>query len=234
MAGSHSSIHYRKKALPLGLVRAIRKLQTRRIYERFSTWFPPRPEARVLDLGVSAAEGDRDLHFFECAYPYLDRVVAAGVEPPGEFARLFPSVRYVEVQRKAPLPFEDAEFDVVFSSAVVEHVGTRADQRAFLQEVLRVGQRAFVTTPNRWYPIEFHTMLPLIHYLPTATYRPLLERLGFAFFADEQNLNLLDMETLAELVCTDRKVRLETLDFLGWPANLLLMVGPRSGGPEAA
>ena len=35
-----------------------------------------------------------------------------------------------------------------------------------MSEALRVAPRAFVTTPNRWFPIEVHTRLPLVHWLP--------------------------------------------------------------------
>ena len=35
-------------------------------------------------------------------------------------------------------------------------------------EALRVGRRVFLTTPNRWFPIEVHTRLPLVHWLPEA------------------------------------------------------------------
>jgi hypothetical protein len=31
---------------------------------------------------------------------------------------------------------------------------------------MRVARRAFVTTPNRWFPLEVHTRLPLVHWLP--------------------------------------------------------------------
>jgi SAM-dependent methyltransferase len=64
------------------------------------------------------------------------------------------------------LPFEDGAFDVVFSNAVVEHVGGPEAQRRFVEEALRVGSRVFLTTPNRWFPIEVHTLLPLVHWLP--------------------------------------------------------------------
>ena len=62
--------------------------------------------------------------------------------------------------------------DVVFSNAVIEHVGGREEQRRFVAEALRVGRRAFVTTPNRWFPIEVHTRLPLVHWLPEAFAHP--------------------------------------------------------------
>ena len=49
---------------------------------------------------------------------------------------------------------------------MIEHVGGREEQRRFVAEALRVARRAFVTTPNRWFPLEVHTRLPLVHWLP--------------------------------------------------------------------
>ena len=64
------------------------------------------------------------------------------------------------------LPFADRSFDIVFSNAVIEHVGDIERQRLFVAEALRVGRRVFLTTPNRWFPIEVHTRLPFVHWLP--------------------------------------------------------------------
>ena len=49
---------------------------------------------------------------------------------------------------------------------MIEHVGGREQQRRFVEESLRVARRAFITTPNRWFPVEVHTLLPLVHWLP--------------------------------------------------------------------
>ena len=49
---------------------------------------------------------------------------------------------------------------------MIEHVGGEERQRAFVSEALRVARRVFVTTPNRWFPLEVHTRLPLVHWLP--------------------------------------------------------------------
>ena len=54
----------------------------------------------------------------------------------------------------------------MFSNAVVEHVGDRERQSRFVSEALRVGRSVFLTTPNRWFPVEVHTRLPLVHWLP--------------------------------------------------------------------
>ena len=65
------------------------------------------------------------------------------------------------------LPFEDRSFDWVFSNAVIEHVGARTHQRRFASEIRRVAARGyFVTTPNKFFPIEPHTMLPFYQFLP--------------------------------------------------------------------
>lgn len=65
------------------------------------------------------------------------------------------------------LPFPDNSFDYVFSNAVIEHVGGRDGARQMLAESVRVARLgAFHTTPNRWFPFETHTRLPLLHWLP--------------------------------------------------------------------
>jgi ubiquinone/menaquinone biosynthesis C-methylase UbiE len=74
------------------------------------------------------------------------------------------------------LPFKDGAFDIVFSNSVIEHVGTRADQKRFASEIDRVGRQYWVQTPNRRFPVELHLMLPLIHYLPKRLQRAVVER----------------------------------------------------------
>lgn len=229
----HSSLQYRKKALPFHLVRKLRALQLHRIYNLFASKFPPRPQIRVLDLGVSAADPRREYFFFEVLYPYPSQIVAAGVDSRGRFGEFFPEISYVQVSRDEPLPFPDGAFDVVFCNAVLEHVGSRDRQRKFLEEIIRVGRSCFVTTPNRWYPVEFHTMLPIIHLLPTPLYRRIFRFLGFDFFSREENLNLLDRKALAALVPPELNHELATLSFLGLPANLVLIVNADINGSRS-
>lgn len=132
--------------------------------------------------------------------------------------------RYVRLRRGESLPFEDGTFDVVFCNAVIEHVGSRAAQRRFLQEVLRVGRSAFLTTPNRWYPVELHTVTPILHWLPTPLYRKLYHALGFEFFSKEENLNLLDRQTIEELLPRDISASIIPFKFLGLTSNYIIVV----------
>ena len=63
--------------------------------------------------------------------------------------------------------YPDASFDVVFSNSVIEHLGPRfADQLRMANEIRRVGQRYFVQTPNRHFPIEPHFLTPGFQFLP--------------------------------------------------------------------
>ena len=70
----------------------------------------------------------------------------------------------------------------MFSNAVVEHLEDRERQRSFASEAARVGRRVFLATPNRRFPVEVHTRLPLVHWLPPSGLRTYLraarERLG--------------------------------------------------------
>lgn len=64
------------------------------------------------------------------------------------------------------IPWPDNYFDIVYSNAVIEHVGDYEKQKKMASEIMRVSRKWFVTTPNRWYPFEFHLRLPFVTWLP--------------------------------------------------------------------
>ena len=160
----------------MGLADWISLRSRRRKFALFMKTMAPTAETTVLDVGVddfafgelSVNEGScGTLNFFEELYPWPEQLTAVGLHEGGRFRASYPKARYVQGDALA-LPFEDGSFDVVFSNAVIEHVGGEEEQRRFVAEALRVGRRAFITTPNRWFPIEVHTRLPLVHWLPDA------------------------------------------------------------------
>jgi SAM-dependent methyltransferase len=155
------------------LADAISLRSRRRKFALFMAAMAPTAETSVLDIGVDDFAfgepgcGCKTLNFFEELYPWRERITALGLHEGTRFRERYPTSRYVQ-GNALELPFADGEFDVVFSNAVIEHVGDRPQQRRFVEESLRVARRAFITTPNRWFPVEVHTMLPLVHWLPDA------------------------------------------------------------------
>jgi SAM-dependent methyltransferase len=168
----------------------------------------PTPEIRILDVGFSDEEHSRTDNYIEKHYPYQERLTALGVEVPVHFKARYPAVIAVHYSGGV-FPFENQCFDVAWSNAVIEHVGDRQQQILFLKEIKRVAKRCFVTTPNKYFPIEVHTRTPLLHFLPKAVFDRYLIAVGQAWAAgDYMNLlSLNDIKTLlAEANITDYRV----------------------------
>jgi SAM-dependent methyltransferase len=149
--------------------------------ELFLELLAPGPETTVVDVGVTNAPfgaGSSD-NFFEARYPWPGRITGVGHTELERFEAAFPAVRAVRADGR-DLPFADGEFDLGFSNAVVEHVaGGRDGQRTFVHELCRVAGRVFVTTPNRFFPLEVHTLLPFAHWLPPAARTRVVRARGF-------------------------------------------------------
>lgn len=181
----------------------------------------PQPETRVLDVGVTSDERFRESNYFEQMYPHPENLTCVGTEDGSHLAQRYPGLSYRQVRPGDPLPFRDAEFDIVFSNAVLEHVGSRRAQAAFARELCRVGRSFFITTPNRWFPVEHHTGLPLLHYLPASVFRGVLRRTRYRHWAEEANLNILTARDLAALFPPDVAVEVRSVRVAGVPSNLI-------------
>ena len=95
----------------------------------------------------------------------------------------------------------DFSSDLVVSNATIEHVGNTLNQKKMLENVIKLTKKIFViTTPNKFYPIELHTKIPLIHWFPKSIYRKILKILGLSFYANEENLNLLSVNELKKML----------------------------------
>jgi len=195
--------------------------------ERFNLFMDvikPGSDDTVLDVGVCPFSG-RAINFFELLYPYRKNVTALtndNLVNYKEFRNNFPEVTLIFGDARK-LEFPDNYFDIVFSNAVVEHVGKLENQKKFIEEITRVSRKAFVATPNYYFPIDSHTLIPFAHYLPVNIRCWIYEKLGRGYFADINTLNLLTPKSFISLFPKECKIRLYRQKSFGLTTNLIAL-----------
>ncbi len=118
------------------------------------------------------------------------------------------------------LPFEDGQFDIAYSNSVIEHIDPDGWAN-YAAEVRRVAGRYFVQTPNRYFPLEPHVLLPLFQFLPHWL-KVRLWRFG-ASRGEFEDINLLSRKQLLRLFPDATVVR----ERFGPLTKSLIAVGPR-------
>lgn len=116
--------------------------------------------------------------------------------------------------------------DLVISNATIEHVGNLNNQKKMIQNILLLTKKYFIiTTPNRFHPIDFHTKLPFLHWLPKNFHRKILKILKLDFFSKEENLNLLGKNDLKNLltVAGANNFKIFYISFLGFKSNYIVI-----------
>lgn len=195
----------------------------RKMFDEFNARFPE--PASVIDVGVTSESVASEANFFEEMFAHKGRITAVGVEDAAHLERRYPGLRFVRVAPGAPLPFRESEFEVAFSNAVIEHVVDDEDRARFLSELLRVSKSVFVTTPNRLFPIEAHTGVPLLHALAPRLFYRLLDRGRLSRFYSSANLKLLTKRDL--VACAERTgvpYEIVRVRFCGFISNWIAVI----------
>jgi hypothetical protein len=90
--------------------------------------------------------------------------------------------------------------DLVISNATIEHVGKLNNQKKMLINIGKLTKKIFfLSTPYRFFPIEVHTKIPLLHFLPKNIFRKILKKLKLNFYSKEANLNLLSIYDIQKI-----------------------------------
>jgi hypothetical protein len=168
-----------------------------RIYDDFIRCCRPSAASTILDFGVSDVVND-GANLVERKYPHPERITAVGLGAAPAFQAAFPAVTYLQTTPGSPLPFADRQFDIAASNAVLEHVGSEAAQRALVAELSRVARTVFITVPNRYFPVEHHTAIPLLHFWGP-TFAAACRALGKSSWTREENLILMSRRKLLAL-----------------------------------
>jgi SAM-dependent methyltransferase len=148
----------------------------------------------LLDVGGGTGMNGE----FVRLYKKFCSVTVANLDPPDHKIDCSCDFRIIIADGRS-LPFENRSFDWVFSNAVIEHVGNWEDQRQFASEIRRVASKGFfITTPNRYFPIEPHALLPLYQFYPERL-QPLALHLSPGYMKEVEHIELLTKKKLQVL-----------------------------------
>lgn len=151
----------------MGVFSRLSRVSRARKLELFDCVMQPDEDVKLLDIGAEVARDPEDKEQLIDTYPWKENMTTGNISPEHVSALKgqYPEIEAV-VADACQLPWPDKHFDIVYSNAVIEHVGDFDRQKQMAAEIMRVGKRWFVTTPNRWYPFEFHMRLPFVTWLP--------------------------------------------------------------------
>lgn len=180
-----------------------------------------RGEVRILDVGGRKIYWSAIPRDFLLAHRVHLTIFNLPQELLGEDDELF---RHVAGDACDMAEYTDGAFDVVHSNSVIEHVGDWSQAKRFAREVRRVGRGLFVQTPNFWFPVEPHYVLPFFHWLPRPLQVNLMRRralgnlprltdLDAAIQAIDAVPRLLDRASM-QLLFPDCRIVPEKLGFL--------------------
>ena len=82
-----------------------------------------------------------------------------------------------------------------------------------------MAKAGFVTTPNRWFPIESHTRLPLVHWLP----RPLMVRTLELCGRPANGIWLLSTHRFKHLFPADLELQVSVQRIAGLPGTITIL-----------
>ncbi len=122
--------------------------------------------------------------------------------------------------------FDNLRSDLLVCSATIEHLGNFSTIKKGIDNIVNLSDKYFIiTTPNRYHPIEFHTKIPFIHFLPKEFHRKLLEFFGNEFFSKEENLNLLSKKDLINLMSNYKNIsyNINEIKLFGFISNFIIV-----------
>jgi ubiquinone/menaquinone biosynthesis C-methylase UbiE len=181
--------------------------------------------SKVLDVGTTEIVNDFE-NVFVHSYQYKSNLTCFSNQSLINLKKNYPEIKILQ-GNGLNTQLSDEVFDIVHSNATVEHVGNHNNQKAFFKECCRLAKKfVFIQTPNKNFPVDFHTKLPLIHLLPDNFYRKILKFLGFDFFADINNLNLLSEKTVRKILDSleVKNYSIIKIKLLGLVSNLIIII----------
>src|SRR5512133_1050695 len=123
--------------------------------------YAPSKADRALDVGCQRGR-------LTDAWAQRTRMRWSGVDPKIEHDTKSPEGAELLPGSASEIPFPDEEFDCIVFANVYEHIEpqSRSQSLAEMKRVLKPGGVIVGQLPNPWFPIESHSRLPFMGWLP--------------------------------------------------------------------
>ena len=130
------------------------------------------------------------------------------------------------VEEFTQIELDEYSSDLVISNATIEHVGNYQNQKKMINNIIKLSKKYFIViTPNRFHPVEPHSKLPFLHWLPKTVHRKLLSFLGHSILSKEENLNLLSKKDIHQIMSSFQNISYEIkyINFLFLKSNFIII-----------
>ncbi len=179
----------------------------------------------VLDVGSTSDLSNESSNFLIKNLKNFKNYKSISDQKP-QLALFSKSLKKLITENLTDKELDEYRSDLVISNATIEHVGSFVNQVKMCENIIKLSKKYFIIiTPNRFHPIEFHSKLPLLHWLPKKIYRKILFLLGMKFLSKEENLNLLSQSDLVKIMknLNQSNYEIRNINFLLFKSNLLLI-----------
>jgi SAM-dependent methyltransferase len=162
------------------IINIIIKTQRKKRGDIFKKYFEIKEDTKILDFG--GGDGSYIGSILNNKYFHNITVVDINKRKLGIARKKGFNTKLLKENGK--IPFGDDYFDIAFCNSVIEHTTipkreiwsykkneefrkrSLKHQKEIADEIKRVSKGYFLQTPNKNFPIESHTYLPLIQFLP--------------------------------------------------------------------
>lgn len=199
----------------MGIADKISSYNRMRKYKYFENNVRFNSSSKILDVGFTNDEFTPIANYLEKKYPFRHKITALGIDGKDIFEKMYPDIDAI-LYDGTVFPFSDNSFDIGWSNAVIEHVGSRNKQIFFLKELLRTCRIIYFTTPNVRFPVEVHTRTFFLHWLPKSIFYSYLKWIGKSW-ATKDYMNLLSKKEIIKL-CKEagaKNIKIKGNKFIG-------------------
>jgi hypothetical protein len=154
---------------------------------------------KILDFGVSNSKNQDSNPFVKYFLSKRRKdIFGCGVDNVQSVRKIYKNLKYKKIKPNHKLPYKGNFFSLSISHAVFEHIGNK-NRKFYLSELIRVSEKVFISIPNRYFPIEHHSNIPMLGYLPSKLIYKILIFFNYNLFKSKKTLTFNSKNKFSKL-----------------------------------